>query len=86
VRYWRCIWDLLESADEALYTCDGARVYGYGVQIEEVGGLVGHDLLQIDISGLVDEVCDLREEGRVLGVLLKAVVETSEELVGAGLG
>jgi hypothetical protein len=48
--------------------------------------MVREDLLKIDISGLINEACDLGEEWCVFWVKLEAVVETAEELVGSGLG
>lgn len=79
-------WKLFECFDEALHACYRVGVGGYGIKVEEVGGMVGEDLLKIYISSLVDETCDLGEEWCVFWVELEAVVETAEELVGSSLG
>lgn len=45
---------LSQCFDEALHAGDGAWICGDGIEIEEIGCLIGKDLLEVDVAGLVD--------------------------------
>lgn len=69
---------LPQCFDEALDASYGAGVCGDRIEVEKTSCLIGQDLLEINFSGLVNEVCDLRKERCVFGVELEAVVKTAE--------